>query len=63
MKRKEIRHYIGLNLKVYKSGGIPLDIAIENIINAVCDSWFFSWNSFVFGLIVGCVLGLISINL
>ena len=63
MTRNEVKHYIKLILKVHKESGIDVDSMTENIINAVSDSWFFSWHSFIVGLWAGVVFVLIAMSI
>ena len=59
MKKKEVKHLLGLALRVYKAGGIDEEDAIRRIIAYVCDSYYFNWNIFLLGFSVGSGVGLL----
>lgn len=59
MTRKEVKEYIQLNFRVCGEEWFNSDNAVHNIIDAITDSWFFSWNIFVFGMIIGAIIVLI----
>lgn len=56
MTRKEVRHYIGLSLRIFRSQEMDEDKMIENIIDAVSGSSFFSYTSFVLGFLIGILI-------
>jgi hypothetical protein len=64
MKRREVRHYIKLILKVQKDGGFEdINEVVRNIIKTANDSWFFNWNSWFFGYLVGIVVATILMQI
>ena len=62
MKKKEVKHLLGLILRVHKAGDIDEEYAIKKIIESVCDSYYFNWNIFFLGFIVGATVGLLALH-
>lgn len=62
MTRKEVRNYIKLSLRVYSERIMTEDEMVENIIDAVSGSSFFSYTSFIIGFLTGGLVYLIAIH-
>jgi len=63
MTRKDVRDYIKLSLRVYKNEGDNIDEMTERIIKWANDSSFYNNNSFFWGYLLGCAVGMFSILL
>ena len=62
MTRKEVRHYIRLSLRIFRSQEMDEEEMVKNIIDAVTGSSFFSYTSFIVGFILASTLLLIYMN-
>jgi len=62
MTRKEVRRYIKLSLRIFRNQEMDEDKMVENIIDAVSGSSFFSYTSFIVGFIAGGVVYLIYMH-
>jgi len=63
MKRNEVRDYIKTTLRVYRDQGLDEDEAVKKIIDAVTNSWFFSWNNMFIGYVIGAIIALIFLTI